>query len=152
MRDVALQNDALCTLADELRARQARVPFEAPARGSSMWPTVWHGDILTVEPAAAAELKVGDVAVYRRGPGDLAVHRLVRTRAGEAGPLLTLRGDGQGQAGETVSADCVIGRVVAVRSPAGRPLWRPPLRGRPLWLLAAIRQIYRVYSRARGWW
>lgn len=55
-------------------ADRQRITFTA--QGTCMYPCIRQGDILRVEPVAAVNAKVGDVAVIRRGDTLLA-HRII---------------------------------------------------------------------------
>lgn len=56
-------------------------PLRIKARGGSMLPFLWDGDIALVTPAGTADVAVGDVICYETPPGRLFLHRLVeRTR------------------------------------------------------------------------
>ena len=61
-------------LSGELLSLGFGVRFRAP--GTSMHPTIRHGDLITVEPFAPANLKRGDIILYRLQNGFIA-HRLV---------------------------------------------------------------------------
>jgi signal peptidase I len=82
----------------KLLAETGKITFRAD--GTCMYPTVRPGDILHVEPKNIQEIKVGDIAVFRRA-GKLFGHRVVekkeeitciitrpdRTKNGNDGPL-----------------------------------------------------------------
>jgi signal peptidase len=77
--------------------------------GTSMVPTVWPGDMVTIRRCAMTDIDVGDiVAVTRRGR--LFVHRAV-TRHGHH--LLT-RGDALGTDDPPVSPDQFLGRLESI--------------------------------------
>jgi signal peptidase I len=80
--------------------------------GNSMHPTLQMGWRVYVKPAAPAELKLGELAVFR-GDDHLTVHRLVWRERRQGEENLVFRGDYNRQR-ERVSPDAVIGRVAAV--------------------------------------
>ena len=50
------------------------------ARGGSMLPFLVDGDIVVVRPAAAAEVRIGDVICYEPPSGGLCLHRVIGRR------------------------------------------------------------------------
>ena len=58
------REEARCSLAAE--ALQASGVLKLQARGVSMLPTLWPGDILTVRSQRAEEVEPGDVMLYMR--------------------------------------------------------------------------------------
>lgn len=116
MRTVSLKSAELAPLSAEVLARGGALRFEA--HGGSMAPFIRPGDVLTVEPTAADGLRVGDVALYRRGANDLVVHRVVARRI-EGGQIwLTMRGDAAPGAAEQVAGSQVLGRIVHLQRAA----------------------------------
>jgi signal peptidase len=106
------------------------------ATGSSMWPTIRDGDVITVVPARASELAVGDVVLYET-PRGLTAHRVIR-RVQDAGESLRVRGDTPGSTDEVVGRRQLLGRVGAVeRDGRGRPLGDPGCVRRLAWRIAA---------------
>lgn len=82
--------------------------------GHSMHPTIRDGEVLLVEPVVCADVHRGDVVLYRTGERVIA-HRVVRVEGGESiGYSFTLRGDACRSSDEPVSAEQVLGRVVAI--------------------------------------
>ena len=57
------------------------------ARGYSMLPTLWPGDILTVEAQSSDRVQVGDVVLFARADR-FFIHRLVRKVAAALGDRL----------------------------------------------------------------
>ncbi len=98
-------------LAEDLLRRGMAVRFRA--HGRSMEPMVRDGDVLTVEPARLAELRVGDIALHRVGNGQLVAHRVVARCAAGGRALLATRGDAAFGAADRVGERDVLGRVVA---------------------------------------
>jgi hypothetical protein len=77
------------------------------ASGQSMRPTILDGDILTVEPVAAAETRRGQILLVR-SDGKLRAHRVVTTH-----PVLITRGDAGLENDPPVEA--VLGQVTALQ-------------------------------------
>ena len=96
----------------ELAAEVLRVSggLTFKAQGSSMAPSVWPGDIVTIESVAAAELEPGDVALYER-PEGVVLHRYMG--AGPGG--LRFRGDARSIDDAPVQPAQVLGKVIAIR-------------------------------------
>jgi len=87
----------------------------------SMYPTLRKGDRLTVEPASATSLQVGDVILYHHC-GQLICHRVVALDTAEPGTRIITKGDAAVGCDVPLLPDQVLGRVVGVRSswhPAG---------------------------------
>lgn len=137
-------------LLDLMRAVLDRgVPFRFRARGGSMSPFVRDGDVVTVEPAAAAPVRTGDIVAFvdpasRR----LRVHRVAATRGG----AFLLKGDNVEVPDGMVQRDGILGRVVRVERD-GSPvrLGTGLERGLIAWLSRAgcLARARRVYRRCR---
>lgn len=97
-------------LCERLLASGTSVKFEA--RGGSMRPLLREGDVLTVDPARAAELHVGHIVLYRDAAGRAVVHRLVG-RDRKSGMLL-VRGDAQFTRPDLLDPAEVLGRVISL--------------------------------------
>ncbi len=94
---------------DLLRAGQT-VRFTAT--GTSMTPAIRHGDVLTVVPVPATELRPDDVVLYLSARG-LTAHRVVR-RLSAAPAAFEARADAPGSPLERVPEAAVLGRVTRV--------------------------------------
>lgn len=64
---------------DALAAQSLRLgtTLRVRARGGSMRPFLLDGDVLVVRPAAAAEVRIGDVICYEPPSAGLRLHRVV---------------------------------------------------------------------------
>jgi signal peptidase len=99
-------------LSAELLSLGFGVRFRAP--GTSMHPTIRHGDLITVEPVAASNLKRGDIILYRLQNGFIA-HRLVNIEERNCcGLNFFLRGDASTTCDSPVKPQQVLGKVVWV--------------------------------------
>lgn len=85
--------------------RVARVPVT----GSSMWPAIAPGSVVTVEPVAWSRIKPGDVVAYRHQDA-IIVHRVVEVR----GEHLIAAGDNKPLFDPPVAAAALLGRVTGV--------------------------------------
>jgi GNAT superfamily N-acetyltransferase len=130
MRELRLDDDAFAELSAEILRQGGSFRFKA--RGSSMSPFIRDGDLLTIGPADAASLEVGEVAFYRTHRDRIIAHRVVG-RATQAGVLvLETRGDARLTSDCLVPGDRVLGRVVRIRR-GGRVFYLD----RGPWLLVA---------------
>lgn len=86
--------------------------------GTSMHPTLQMGWRVYVRRATGADLKVGEIAVFR-GDRYLTIHRLVWKEPGADGTRLVFRGD-YNRVRERVPESAVIAKVVAVEIPGRR--------------------------------
>jgi signal peptidase len=86
------------------------VRFRAP--GTSMHPTIRHGDVITVEPVAPGNLRKGDIILCRLQSG-LIAHRIVNIKETAGGGLtFILRGDASATCDAPVRQKQVLGKVV----------------------------------------
>jgi hypothetical protein len=130
-----------CEMADlvaELLSRGASARFVA--RGGSMSPWIRDGDVVTVEPLAAA---VGDVAAFRLPGGGrrLRVHRLVRRVA----PGWLAQGDRQVRADGVIPDSEILGVVRRIER-RGRSRYLPS-GATAVWLA----RLSRLALEARAW-
>ena len=86
--------------------------------GTSMHPTLQMGWRVYLRPARGADLKVGEIAVFR-GDRHLTIHRLVWKERGDGPARLVFRGD-YNRLRERVAPETVLARVVAVEVPGPR--------------------------------
>jgi signal peptidase I len=96
-----------------LKEEQVLARMKFRAQGGSMVPLIRGGDIVTVVPADAANLHVGDIVIYHTG--DLAiVHRMLYQYMRGGSTWLLTKGDALPVPDKPVHAGRVIGRVVSV--------------------------------------
>lgn len=86
--------------------------------GTSMHPTLQMGWRAIVAPATGADLRPGDIAVFRT-EHHLTVHRLVWIERRPEGTTLVFRGD-YNRIRERVPPEAVIARVVGIEIPGRR--------------------------------
>jgi hypothetical protein len=115
-----------------------------------MRPFIRDGDILGIQPAAAADVRVGDVVFFQAQHGNVLAHRLVRRATHMDGTILLIaRGDATSRCDAPVRPEQLLGKVVNIERRGERieldrgvmsllgPLWaRLPLislRAYPLW-------------------
>jgi hypothetical protein len=90
----------------EAKALRAGFAVTLRVRGGSMWPLLWTGQSITVEPAAETSLRRDDIAVFETAHG-LVAHRVVAVD-----PWVT-RGDRC--RADDVDRSALLGRVRSVR-------------------------------------
>jgi len=124
---LACDSPAFAELSREILGAGKSLRFQA--RGASMAPLVRDGDTLTVEPVAAAQLGVGDLALFCREPGAVVVHRVVRVEAGAQGRRFLMQGDAVAHPDGLFAEGDIHGRVTALeRGGARLELARPAMR------------------------
>jgi hypothetical protein len=125
---------------------QAGEQHQIPISGNSMWPAIHHGDRVLVAHGCAG-VRRGDVLVFRRD-GQLIAHRVMRITGGDADPTFVTKGDNAPQFDPPLSADEIVGRVLAVERDGQHmsldtPAWRA------LGWLAAVGTL--AWTRLYGW-
>jgi signal peptidase len=99
-------------LSGDLLSLGLGVRFRAP--GTSMHPTIRHGDLITVEPVSPANLERGDIILYRLQDSFIA-HRLVSIEEGNGcGLTFILRGDASVSDDAPVKPEQILGKVVCL--------------------------------------
>ena len=81
--------------------------------GSSMLPSLWPGDVLTVQRAGHEEVDPGDILLIVRN-GRPFVHRLLRKTGLPECPELVLRGDAMPQDDPPAQTTQLLGKVFAI--------------------------------------
>jgi signal peptidase I len=82
------------------------------AMGTSMLPTLWPGDLLTIESIAVEQAEPGDLILYMH-KGRFFIHRLIEKH--EDDRTFITRGDCMPAADPPVPAKEFLGKVVQVR-------------------------------------
>ena len=77
-------------------------------RGSSMRPCLRPGSLTAVEEVAPADIRVGNVIVFRDDGGEPVMHRVISTRGG-----IVTQGDNLARPDGAVEAQRILGKVVA---------------------------------------
>jgi GNAT superfamily N-acetyltransferase len=121
MQRLSLGAEDLTELAAEILECGGRLSFRAT--GSSMWPTLRDGDLLTAVPAESRSIRPGDVLLYRAPDGRAAVHRVAAIGSESSRSDLMLSCDARPWATYGISGEQVLGAVVsAVRDSQPLPL------------------------------
>jgi signal peptidase I len=98
-------------LVEEALAAGTSVRFRA--EGTSMYPTIRDGEVITIAPVRTDQLVRGDVLLCRHDTRMIA-HRLVAVTSRGAERRFHFRGDAKAGCDAPVGADAVVGRVISV--------------------------------------
>ncbi len=112
---MANASNLLLDLTTELLSQGATVRFRPSGR--SMYPSIREGELITVEPVRASDVKLADIVLYRSERG-LIAHRVVdnRTQSSVFSPHhFLLHGDASLSDDQPVTAHQILGRVVEVQ-------------------------------------
>jgi phage repressor protein C with HTH and peptisase S24 domain len=129
-------------------------PFRFEARGTSMYPFIRDGDVVTVAPLAGQGPKPGDVAAFvQPGTRGVRVHRIVKVQGGR----YFLKGDNALDADGALARDTILGLVVRVerggRVRSAGPAFRTAAiarMSRTFWFTRVLRRARRLFSRREG--
>ena len=102
-------------LAKLLRARAAAGPLRMEVSGSSMGRTIVSGSAVWI--VGAERPRWGEVWAFSEPAGQIAVHRCVGQHRGSP----RFWGDANPMPDQQPSSECLIGRVIRVEPPSGRP-------------------------------
>ena len=108
---MAKASNLLLDLTTELLSQGATVRFRPSGR--SMYPSIREGELITVEPVEASDVKLADIVLYRSQRGPIA-HRVVEIASRDA-RIFRLRGDASLSCDQPVAAHQILGRVVRVQ-------------------------------------
>lgn len=86
-------------------------------RGMSMFPFLLTNDVVLVKPVVPADLKFGQLIVYKTGD-NWVVHRLVGKNNNKG--LVYTRGDGLARKDKPIKSSDVIGVVVSIEQSRGK--------------------------------
>lgn len=120
------------------------------ADGNSMHPSIKSGSIIFIEPyEAGTKPRQGEIIAWKRDSG-FVVHRLVSVYSQKMQKHYVTRGDSSAAEDDPVLIEQIVGKVVRVERPEGKPV--PPHKysdKKPNYWLNRIRvriisQIYRV--------
>lgn len=126
-------------LSSDLLRRGHSIRFQT--FGYSMQPKILHGDIVTIEPVVHP-ISEREVVLYLTQGGRPVLHRIIESKVDSLGqPSYLLRGDAHAAADGWLSAERILGRMVAVQRHGQMKRWLPFGRllrlvrrvGRSLW-------------------
>ena len=107
-----------------------------------MYPSIREGELITVGPVEASDVKLGDIVLYRSERG-LIAHRVVEIASRDSREF-RLQGDASLSCDRPVAAEQILGRVVGVQR-NGRSVGLAS-RGAKMW-----HQARRLVSGLKGW-
>jgi signal peptidase I len=109
----ALARDAeRCSLAAE--GLRSWGTLKVRAAGVSMLPTLWPGDVLTVQHVRPEQVELGEIVLYTR-EGRFFIHRIVSQDLSDDAMFLLTRGDCMSAADPPVGRGELLGKVIEVR-------------------------------------
>jgi len=116
MREISFEQAGwpeFVNIVTEVFSDQGALLFKA--RGSSMYPFIRDGDILTIQPVDTMDLKKGDIALYRTAEDKLVTHRIVGKYLWNSQVVLKARGDSVLGPIEHIHTEQVMGLVVGTQ-------------------------------------
>jgi Peptidase S24-like len=114
----AARDDHKLGLAAEILRRGGTIRLQA--LGISMLPSIWPGDLLTIEGIPGSEMVPGDIILFVHD-GRFFVHRLISRPVGQpCDSSWITRGDAMPQSDPPVRTAELLGRVSAILQPDGR--------------------------------
>ena len=127
--------------------------FRLAAFGYSMLPTLWPGEVLTIQAQSFDQVRPSEIVLFSR-EGRFFIHRVVRKlKMGPEGKLIT-RGDALPSVDASVSGMDFLGRVVSVRR-GEQEVPVPACSRSRRWIGLALTYSVRLRSlalRLRPWW
>ena len=96
-----------CELVDEVARTSGQVRLKVT--GTSMLPAIWPGDLITVQHCNTAELRLGQIVLYRQ-EGKLTAHRI----HGISPSHVITQGDSVPTCDPPVGAHEIVGQVVSI--------------------------------------
>lgn len=141
--ELSLSGQALLELLREVLARDK--PFRFAAKGHSMIPFIWPGDVICVSPLKERRIALGTVVAFvNPRHGRLTVHRVVGRRSG----AYWIQGDAlSGATDGLVSRERILGQVTCVERRGRRVRYGLGLERYPIALLSRIGLLLPVYWR-----
>jgi signal peptidase I len=112
--DSLASDQARCSLAAE--ALRSWGILKVRANGVSMLPTLWPGDVLTVQSVRPEQVEPGEIVLYMR-QDRFFIHRIVSRDLTCDKALLVTRGDCVFEDDPPVGRSELLGRIVEVRRP-----------------------------------
>jgi signal peptidase I len=106
------RDEGRCRLAAE--ALRSAGKLKVRANGLSMLPTLWPGDVLTVQSIRPEQADPGEIVLYLRR-GRFFIHRIVDKPLSGDGTHLITRGDCMAEDDPRVERSELLGKVIEVR-------------------------------------
>jgi signal peptidase I len=148
--DSLARDQGRCSLAAE--ALRSWGTLKVRAHGVSMLPTLWPGDVLTVQSVRPEQVEPGEIVLYMRHDR-FFIHRIVSTDPRRDKACLVTRGDCMFEDDPPVDRSELLGKIVEVRRAGSTflPVRKPsPFRRLLAWLFCHWSLFRRVGLRFRG--
>lgn len=113
MREITLRHDEFVKLSSEILGVGESFSFQA--HGSSMYPFIQDGNILTIKSVSCPALKVGDIILYKSFADRLVVHRIVGEKKQTDQQFFLTCGDALLHNDGWIYSDQVLGKVVSIQ-------------------------------------
>jgi len=113
MQETSMKGADFTDLSSEILRSGNSIRFQA--FGSSMLPWIKDGDMLTIQPLAKDEIRVGQVVFYTSAGKRPIVHRVIRVQLKGALRIIAARGDASPASEEEILSEHVLGHVVRIR-------------------------------------
>jgi ribosomal protein S18 acetylase RimI-like enzyme len=113
MREISLKHGAFSDISARILNNGGSFSFKA--HGSSMYPFICDGDILTVKQVEYSAIRAGDIVLYKYSDDRLIVHRVVDKKLQSNKLMLLLRGDSVFNHDGWIYSDQVLGKVVSIQ-------------------------------------
>jgi signal peptidase I len=110
--DSQARDESRCSLAAE--ALRSWGTLKVRANGVSMLPTLWPGDVLTVQSILPEQVEPGEIVLYMR-QDRFFIHRIVSRDVTRDKAFLVTRGDCMFEDDPPVGRSELLGRIVEVR-------------------------------------
>lgn len=110
--DTQVREESRCRLAAE--ALRSWGTLKVRAHGVSMLPTLWPGDVLTIQSVRPEQVEPGEIVLYMR-QGRFFIHRIVSRDLTRDPALLVTRGDCISEDDPPVGRSELLGKVIEVR-------------------------------------
>jgi signal peptidase I len=133
--DAQMLEQSRCSLAAEVL--QSTGTLRIRAMGSSMLPTLWPGDLVTIESRKLEQVRPGEIVLYLR-QGRFFLHRAVKKVAAGGEELLQTRGDSMPGSDPLVRPSEVLGAVTGIQRGASVIAPAPELSPFTLMLARAL--------------
>jgi len=110
--DSQIREESRCRLAAE--ALRSWGTLKVRARGVSMLPTLWPGDVLTIQSVRPEQVEPGEIVLYMR-QDRFFIHRIVSRDPTRDTAFLVTRGDCIFEDDPPVGRSELLGKVIEVR-------------------------------------
>jgi signal peptidase len=103
----------MVALSKEIYSKGGALSFKA--FGTSMYPFIRNGDILTFQPVEASDLRIGDIVLFQSVRKKSVAHRLVQKQLKNGNIFLKTRGDALLEADDVITGNQIMGRVFKIQ-------------------------------------